>query len=112
MQALRRGSAVCMRGVRSGLMPQRSASVASPAVFFGQVCSLRCRRLLPRSPQQACLALRLPLQQACPALRLPLVPSPAAAARLHWPPLAPLRPLFHLPPFVLLGQPACGLLVS
>ena len=94
MQALRRASAVCMRGARSGLMPQRPASVASPAVFFGQVCSLCCRVLLPRSPQLACRALRLPTQKACPALRLPLVPSPAAAVPASAAPcaLAPALP--------------------
>lgn len=111
MQALRRASSVCVRAACSGLMPQRSASVASSAVFFGQVCA-RCHRvLLPRSPSMldlhcACLRSRL----ALPCVR----PLHSRLSRLFLIGRAqgPLPALFHPPPFVLLGQPACGLLVS
>lgn len=97
MQALRRSSAMCMRAARIGLMPQRPASVASPAVFFGQVCACCFRLLLLCAPLQACPALRLPPQQTSPALRLPLAPSPAAAAPASAAPCAFAPALPHSP---------------
>ncbi len=94
MQALQRATAACARAARSGLM-HRPASTVSPATSFAQVCA-RTSGAAARAPY-ICAAARLPrLRACCGCIARPPHGAVQAAA----------------PPFVLLGQPACGLLVS